>query len=349
VAKFPGIGGRVADRLRARGYWKHDRPDVRRFCRELGYRPQYVYAWLQDRTPGFDNLRRLSRDLEVPVAWLVAGDGRAGGPAVAMSPRRPRGAATAVVDAMPAVVDVSLLRDAADRIVAIKADLDAALGAFPLPCLWVDASGRVLGVHGVADPTLPRALIGRTLRDALPAEAASTLHRALAQALTVNLPVAVDCPMPTSLGRRVYEVRVGAVATPSRPRRAFVVVEDVTERRARESQYRQLVEGSPNGLCIHRDYTILFANHAMARLFGYARGTELNGRDIRSLLPDHVEQDPSGSRIRPRKPSEGVTRTGGRVRVTVLVSTVVWSSAPATLVTVTSLAHAGGGSGGGDR
>lgn len=45
-----------------------------RFCQEQGYRPQYVYAWLKDRIPGYENLRRLSKDLGVSMAWLILGD-----------------------------------------------------------------------------------------------------------------------------------------------------------------------------------------------------------------------------------------------------------------------------------
>src|SRR5438093_10846146 len=66
MSRFPGVGQRVRQRLRALGYWKDGRPDVGRFCSERDYRPQYLYAWLGDRIPTYDNLARLARDLEVP-------------------------------------------------------------------------------------------------------------------------------------------------------------------------------------------------------------------------------------------------------------------------------------------
>lgn len=72
--RFPGVGDRLRQRLKALGYWKNDRPDVLRFCEEHGYVVQYVYAWLKDRLPGFNNLTRLAKDLRVPVAWLLLGD-----------------------------------------------------------------------------------------------------------------------------------------------------------------------------------------------------------------------------------------------------------------------------------
>lgn len=68
-----GFGDRVKARLRALGYWKNDRPDTPRFALERGYRPQYVYAWLRDRIPDYENLIRLARDLSVTPDWLRFG------------------------------------------------------------------------------------------------------------------------------------------------------------------------------------------------------------------------------------------------------------------------------------
>src|SRR3989454_319010 len=75
MSRFPGVGQRVRQRLRALGYWKDGRPDVGRFCSERDYRPQYLYAWLGDRIPTYDNLARLARDLEVPPEWVMFGTG----------------------------------------------------------------------------------------------------------------------------------------------------------------------------------------------------------------------------------------------------------------------------------
>jgi PAS domain S-box-containing protein len=69
----PGIAGRIRLRLRARGYWKNGRPDVARFCKEKGYRHQYVYAWLRGRIPVGQNLKQLADDLQVSMAWILFG------------------------------------------------------------------------------------------------------------------------------------------------------------------------------------------------------------------------------------------------------------------------------------
>ena len=74
MQKFPGTEKRIRSRLEALGYWKEGRPDVSRFCREKGYLPQYVYAWLNGRVPVSANLIRLAADLAVPPAWLLFGD-----------------------------------------------------------------------------------------------------------------------------------------------------------------------------------------------------------------------------------------------------------------------------------
>jgi|GEM_PF-2437551 len=47
------------------------------------------------------------------------------------------------------------------------------------------------------------------------------------------------------------------------------VMHDITERKASESRFRNLVEGSIQGVIIHRQWRILFANQSMARICGY--------------------------------------------------------------------------------
>src|SRR5207247_2495146 len=66
----------------------------------------------------------------------------------------------------------------------------------------------------------------------------------------------------------------------------LAVIRDVTEPRAREHQYRDLIDGSSNGLCIYSDYVIRYANRAVAQMLGHAKASDLVGRDIRDILPD---------------------------------------------------------------
>ncbi len=67
------LGERLRARLKLSGYWKKGRPDLVRFCREKGYRHQYLYAWMKGRVPGQQNLARLAKDLGTSMAWLLFG------------------------------------------------------------------------------------------------------------------------------------------------------------------------------------------------------------------------------------------------------------------------------------
>ena len=74
---YPGLGGRLLERLKAVGYWNEDRnrPDLLRFAMQKGYVSQYLYAWTKDdRMPTYEYIVKLAKDLEVPAAWLLFGD-----------------------------------------------------------------------------------------------------------------------------------------------------------------------------------------------------------------------------------------------------------------------------------
>lgn len=89
--KFPGLAERIRERFRALDYWntRTDREDVRRFCMEhRGYLSQSLYEWLKGATPEYESLVRLARDLEVPLAWLLLGEGPAPAGVAAASRRQ---------------------------------------------------------------------------------------------------------------------------------------------------------------------------------------------------------------------------------------------------------------------
>ncbi|MBI2202245.1 MAG: PAS domain-containing protein [Candidatus Rokubacteria bacterium] len=118
----------------------------------------------------------------------------------------------------------------------------------------------------------------------------------------------------------------------------------MTEHRARETDYREMVDGSANRLCIHRHYVLQFANRTMARMFGYDRPADLVGVDIRTLIPGHRAPTPAANSgaARPgtrRQQVEGVKRDGQRVRVTALVAAVTWRARAATIVTLVPVEH----------
>jgi PAS domain-containing protein len=355
MSGFPGIGRRIAERMRTMGFWKDDRPDVARFCRERRYRRQYVYAWLHDRMPGVENLRRLADDLDVTVAWLAVGDDHgavetaaivnghraAHGSGLLVQHRTSRRPARLVVPRAPGV-ELTALRDAAGRLVQLEADLQATLAAFPDPCIWVDEHGAIVAVHG---DRVPKSFASaRILAEALPAAAASALLACVDRAARTGQPRSVEYAAGER-EPRMWEARVQPVKSSHRPRKALVVLRDVTERAGREREYRDLVDGSANGMCVHRDSVVLFANRAMARMLEYASPADILGRRIEAIVTAHGDgKQDDRARMSPlgfvrRLRADCVRRDGTRFSTTALVSSVSWREAPATLLTLLRRGH----------
>src|SRR2546425_2203351 len=229
MSRFPGVGQRVRQRLRALGYWKDGRPDVGRFCSERDYRPQYLYAWLGDRIPTYDNLARLARDLEVPPEWVMFGTG---------SPTR-RDALDAV-DATRGprrgaqIIDFARLRDVTSKLVRLEAELEAIFRAFPDLYVWLDTEGKVLayegGSGGSFDVSLELAR-GRKIVDVFPSGPGLRLEAALRQSLDAPSPVSTEF----ALGAKRYEARLLPLpAERGAQRQRLMIVRDITERKQAE-------------------------------------------------------------------------------------------------------------------
>lgn len=102
--------------------------------------------------------------------------------------------------------------------------------------------------------------------------------------------------------------------------------------RESEIRYRTLVEGSIQGLYIHVDGVVQFANSASARIFGYDGAEELIGQDYRVVVaPEELERVEHYRQTRLRgepAPSHyeyrGVKRDGSRVWFECVVSQLMW-------------------------
>lgn len=114
---------------------------------------------------------------------------------------------------------------------------------------------------------------------------------------------------------------------------------------AAEEKFRNLVEGSIEGIVIHRDFEILFANEAWANMHGYALD-EI--RQLESILdvvtPEHRERVTAYKEARKKgEPAptyyetESLRKDGSRIWVGVMVRLVDWEGESATQLTTIDL------------
>jgi two-component system, cell cycle sensor histidine kinase and response regulator CckA len=62
------------------------------------------------------------------------------------------------------------------------------------------------------------------------------------------------------------------------------VIRDLSERHAADARFRLLIDESPNGVLIHRDVRIIYANRALLAMLGYDHAEELVGRKATDLV-----------------------------------------------------------------
>ncbi len=157
-----------------------------------------------------------------------------------------------------------------------------------------------------------------------------------------------EYPCHSPAGQRWFRVTVSAIRGEG-PAGAVVMHVDVTERhlaedalKRSEDEHRALIEGSIQGICIHRDFIIQVANPAVVRMFGYASPADLIGRDIGILVAPHEIprlQPYTAARLRgdavpSRYELQGVCRDGTLIWIETVVSVVAWKGAPAILATL---------------
>src|SRR5207245_608703 len=106
-------------------------------------------------------------------------------------------------------------------------------------------------------------------------------------------------------------------------------------------RYRVLVEGSLQGMYIHQDRLVQFANAPMARIFGYASPEDLIGQDYLILIAPQERRRIEAyraARLRgepapTRYETQGVAKDGTPISIEVLVSMIPWRGRPAILGT----------------
>ena len=145
------------------------------------------------------------------------------------------------------------------------------------------------------------------------------------------------------------EVAGGALSYRGK-RAILIVLRDVTERkrnlealRESEAKFRNLVEGSRQGVCIHRDFKPLFANQAFADIFGFDFPDDVLALETlltvflpaeRKAVADNLTARERGEPMANIYKRRALRRDGSRIWVENQLSEVEWECAPAIQLTV---------------
>lgn len=113
-----------------------------------------------------------------------------------------------------------------------------------------------------------------------------------------------------------------------------------------EEKFRNLVEGSIQGIFVHGNFELLFANQAFADLLNFESVQELMERDLlKDLTPSDNRQE-AQERYRLRVAGEPVPRfleylfvrkDGSEVLMELMITVIHWEGAPAVLATTTDI------------
>jgi PAS domain S-box-containing protein len=179
----------------------------------------------------------------------------------------------------------------------------------------------------------------------------AAVRAAAVSALAKAEPYAIEHRIvrPDGSVRWVYERAEVARSVDGHARTLVGIVQDVTDRHlanaaleASEERYRALVEGSIQGIVVHRDGTVLFANRALAEMLGAASGAEIIGTELlRHVAPSehsrvvaYLDALAAGQAAPRRYDVQAVRWNGGTTWLEVMPTVVEWDGGPAVLSTV---------------
>jgi PAS domain S-box-containing protein len=320
-----GIPDRIRERLQALGYWKHDRPDIRRFCEDHGYTTQYLYGWLQGRRPSLAYMTRLAVDLGVTVEWLVVGGGDTTGGGLAKRGRAmlPNVSGDAALGSAPRqhasdrgreehgkVIEHPLARVGAlvDRLARSEAELQSTVRA------WRDSEERFRKIFDdgplgmvIFDPdTLDLVgvnerfaemlgyetddLLGHHVADFVPADERADRVAGIQRLLTGDVGFLSRESRYVRNSGAIIWCNVTTVIVRSAAGQVVYgvkMVQDITERKAAEERLQQLVERVPVGLYRAAPSGMLLdANPALVQILGYPDREALLAVNARMLCVD---------------------------------------------------------------
>ena len=139
--------------------------------------------------------------------------------------------------------DITDRKRGEDALRRMADDMDATLRAIPDLMFEVDANGRYLKVKAMSGALLaapPQDLVGRTVADVLPAQAAATCMQALAAAAQAGTDFGRTISLSLAAGERHFELSVARKPVPAGEEERFVVLSrDITARHAAEVELQR--------------------------------------------------------------------------------------------------------------
>ncbi len=211
--------------------------------------------------------------------------------------------------------------------------------------VWSDEAYRIIGHE--PQSFSPNA---RAFADALHPDDKKRVLEAMNDAVWHEKPFDLECRVirPDGSVRTVHARNELMYTDDGRPWRITGIAHDITERvemeqhlRQSEELYRSLVEGSIQGLFVHRDGALLFANQALARLLGFpsveallAVGTPAHWSNPGEREPVQEPHPASGAEACALEHHESKVKRedGSALWVEDIAKPILWEGAPATQV-----------------
>jgi PAS domain S-box-containing protein len=164
-------------------------------------------------------------------------------------------AATLLPEGLDAVhlvtlMDITERKAQEQEILRLKDDLESTLNAMPDLLFELDLEGRYLACRSPKTDLLaapPDRLLGKTVTDILPAEAAESCLTALRQADSQGLSTGTQIVLDLPIGRRWFELSVSRKQSHDEGRTRFVVISrDITARKMAEEELQRYGQNLEN-------------------------------------------------------------------------------------------------------
>ena len=244
-----------------------------------------IYFWAVLSAFYFFDLRHASLTLAISVAGFAAASGAHG------DARDPLLSLLLVaVTLTVAGLLIALLRQRSERLVDLLGEAQgvAHIGSWEwhIPSDEVAWSDELYRIHGLAPGGSPSSF--DDLLSHVHPEDRDEVSRTLRGALMDRAPFAFEHRIvrPDGAIRVLHGNAQVTTDDGGNALRVYGTVQDVTERRRVQQQFRELVESAPDGMVITDEHGVIaLVNAQTERLFGYAR-EEIVGRPVEILVPE---------------------------------------------------------------